>query len=205
MSGVCETNGINIHYLRTGGANPPVVLLHGLIGNGACWTRLARVLEGEVDVVMPDARGHGGSSAPHHGYRYDAHASDVVGLIRGLELSRPVLLGHSMGGMTAAVVASRGAGGIRGLILVDPTSRSYSSLGTAAPSSRSRWQRNCGASTHACESNRYRTPATAFRLNNPSAWERWSRRSCVSWLGCCNSRSSLPTAPSGPSSPAGAS
>jgi N-formylmaleamate deformylase len=120
-SGICETNGIDIHYLRTGGAKHPVVVLHGLTGNGACWTPLARALEGEFDVVMPDARGHGGSSAPHHGYRYDDHANDVVGLIRGLELSRPVLLGHSMGGMTAAVVASRGAGVIRGLVLVDPT------------------------------------------------------------------------------------
>jgi pimeloyl-ACP methyl ester carboxylesterase len=121
ISGACETNGISTHYLRTGGAKPPVVLLHGLTGNGACWTPLARALEGEFDVVMPDARGHGGSSAPHHGYRYDDHASDVVGLIRTLKLFRPVLLGHSMGGMTAAVVASRGAVSIRGLILVDPT------------------------------------------------------------------------------------
>ncbi|WNG57562.1 alpha/beta hydrolase [Archangium gephyra] len=120
-SGIRETNGINVHYLRTGGARPPVVLLHGLTGNGACWTPLARALESEFDVVMPDARGHGGSSAPLHGYRYDDHASDVEGLIRGLELPRPVLLGHSMGGMTAAVVASRWAEGIRGLILVDPT------------------------------------------------------------------------------------
>jgi pimeloyl-ACP methyl ester carboxylesterase len=121
ITGVCETNGISIQYLRTGGAKPPVVLLHGLMGNGACWTHLARALEGEFDVVMPDARGHGGSSAPNHGYRYDDLASDVVGLIGGLDLSRPVLLGHSMGGMTAAVVASRGEGIIRGLILVDPT------------------------------------------------------------------------------------
>lgn len=120
-SEVFETNGISIHYLRTGGAKPPVVLLHGLMGNGACWTPLARALGGEFDVVMPDARGHGSSSAPLQGYRYDDLASDVVGLIRGLGLSRPVLLGHSMGGMTAAVVASRGAGLIRGLILVDPT------------------------------------------------------------------------------------
>lgn len=121
ISGVCETNGVRIHYLRTGGAKPPVVLLHGLLGSGACWTPLARALEGEFDVVMPDARGHGDSSAPRHGYRYDDLASDVAGLVRGLQLSRPVLLGHSMGGMTAAVVASRGAGMIRGLILVDPT------------------------------------------------------------------------------------
>jgi pimeloyl-ACP methyl ester carboxylesterase len=121
MSGVCEANGIRIHYLRTGGARPPVVLLHGLMGSGACWTLLARALEGEFDVVMPDARGHGDSSAPDHGYRYDDLASDVAGLVRGLELSRPVVLGHSMGGMTAAVMASRGAAMIRGLILVDPT------------------------------------------------------------------------------------
>lgn len=121
ISRVCEANGIRIHYLRTGGDRPPVVLLHGLIGSGACWTPLARALEREFDVVMPDARGHGGSSAPDHGYRYDELASDVVGLIRGLELARPVLLGHSMGGLTAAVVASRGAGLLRGLVLVDPT------------------------------------------------------------------------------------
>jgi pimeloyl-ACP methyl ester carboxylesterase len=91
------------------------------MGSGVCWTPLARALEGEFDVVMPDARGHGGSSAPDHGYRYDDLASDVDGLVRGLGLSRPVVLGHSMGGMTAAVVASRGAGTIRGVILVDPT------------------------------------------------------------------------------------
>jgi pimeloyl-ACP methyl ester carboxylesterase len=91
-----------------------------LTGSGACWTPLARALESEFDVVMPDARGHGDSSAPRHGYRYDDHASDVAGLIRALALVRPVLLGHSMGGMTAAVVPSR-ARGLRGLVLVDPT------------------------------------------------------------------------------------
>ncbi len=121
ISGSCATNGVSVNYLQTGGLKPPVVLLHGLTGSGACWTPLARALERDFDVVMPDARGHGGSSAPHHGYRYDDLASDVVGLIHGLKLSGPVLVGHSMGGMTAAVVASRGAATIRGLILVDPT------------------------------------------------------------------------------------
>jgi len=82
---------------------------------------LARAFEGEYDVVMPDARGHGNSSAPLHGYLYEDHASDVVGLIQGLGLAAPILLGHSMGGMTAAVVASQVARIIRGLILVDPT------------------------------------------------------------------------------------
>lgn len=121
MTGVCEANGIQIHYLRTGGDKPPLVLLHGLMGNGACWTPLARSLASEFDVVMPDARGHGGSSTPLDGYRYEDHAADLVGLIRGLGLSAPIVLGHSMGGMTAAVVASRAVKLIRGVILVDPT------------------------------------------------------------------------------------
>jgi N-formylmaleamate deformylase len=121
MTGVREANGINIHYLRTGGSKPPLVLLHGLTGSGACWSPLARALEGEYDVVMPDARGHGDSSTPTHGYRYEDYASDVVGLIQGLGLAGPALLGHSMGGMTAAVVASRLTTDIRGVILADPT------------------------------------------------------------------------------------
>lgn len=121
MSETCEANGINIHYLRTGGCKPPLVLLHGLTGSGACWIPLARALEGEYDVVMPDARGHGSSSTPPNGYRYENHASDAVGLIQELGLTAPVLLGHSMGGMTAAVVASQIGMAIRGVVLADPT------------------------------------------------------------------------------------
>lgn len=34
--GTCDVNGLRLRYLRTGGARPPVVLLHGLMGSGAC-------------------------------------------------------------------------------------------------------------------------------------------------------------------------
>jgi pimeloyl-ACP methyl ester carboxylesterase len=121
IGGVCETNGISIHYLRTGGDKPPLIALHGLTGSGACWSALARALEGDYDVIMPDARGHGKSSAPLHGYLYRDHASDVIGLIEALGLAAPVLFGHSMGGMTAAVVASQVGTAIRGVVLADPT------------------------------------------------------------------------------------
>ncbi|HEY2736189.1 MAG TPA: alpha/beta hydrolase [Polyangiales bacterium] len=121
ITGLYKANGVDIHYARSGGSKPPLVLLHGLMGSGACWTPLARALELEYDVVMPDARGHGKSSAPLYGYAYEDHAGDIVGLIQGLGLADPILLGHSMGGMTAAVVASQIARLIRGLILVDPT------------------------------------------------------------------------------------
>ncbi len=117
----CETNGIKIHYIRTGGNKQPIILLHGLTANGSCWTNFARALEEEYDVIMPDARGHGKSSKPDHGYRYEDHANDVVGLIKALRLTSPILIGHSMGGLTAAVVASSNPKLIRGLNLVDPT------------------------------------------------------------------------------------
>ena len=137
----CKANGIDIHYLRTGGAaaanKVPVVLLHGLTGSGACWSPLARALEAEFDVVMPDARGHGNSSTPanapaspsSNAYRYEDHAHDVMGLIDALGLAAPIVLGHSMGGMTAAVLAAALTAGmpgqiatrIRGVILADPT------------------------------------------------------------------------------------
>ncbi|MET4387866.1 N-formylmaleamate deformylase [Bradyrhizobium sp. F1.4.3] len=120
-SGVCQANGIDIHYLRTGGGKPPLIALHGLTGSGACWTLLARALEDSYDVIMPDARGHGASSAPLHGYLYRDLASDVIGLIEALGLVAPILLGHSMGGMTVAVVASEVGTAIRGVILADPT------------------------------------------------------------------------------------
>jgi N-formylmaleamate deformylase len=121
IRGFCEANGVNIHYLRSGGLKPPLIALHGLTGSGACWSPLARALGDEYDVVAPDARGHGKSSAPPHGYLYRDHASDVSGFMAALGLAAPFLLGHSMGGMTAAVAASQAGAAIRGVILADPT------------------------------------------------------------------------------------
>lgn len=120
-AGACKANGIDIHYLRTGGNKPPVVLLHGLMTNGACWTPLARTLQQDCDVILPDARGHGKSSAPDQGYTYKDLATDVLSLIETLGLAPPILIGHSMGGMTAAVAASLNPKRLRGLVLADPT------------------------------------------------------------------------------------
>jgi pimeloyl-ACP methyl ester carboxylesterase len=121
VSGVCRANGVDLHVLRTGGSKPPLLLLHGLTASGACWAPLARALEDRFDVVMPDARGHGKSSAPLYGYRYEDHAADAAAIIEHLGLDAPVVLGHSMGGLTAAVLASNLGGSVAKVVLVDPT------------------------------------------------------------------------------------
>ena len=91
------------------------------MGSGVCLSPLARTLEAAFDVILPDARGHGQSSAPASGYSYPELAADVIGLIEKLEIDAPILLGHSMGGLTAAVVASLLESVISGLVLIDPT------------------------------------------------------------------------------------
>lgn len=119
-----RANGLSIHYLRTGGAHPPVLLLHGLTDDGACWSRLAAALAPAYDVVMPDARGHGRSEAPAPPYTTDDLAADALALIDALGIDRPVLVGHSMGALAAAVAAASAPGKLRGIVLEDPSFRS---------------------------------------------------------------------------------
>ncbi|QIG43073.1 alpha/beta hydrolase [Nocardioides anomalus] len=116
-----EVGGLRLSCLRAGGPGPTAVLLHGLLGSAATWAPVTRLLEAELRVVAPDARGHGRSSAPTTGYRYEDLAGDVVGLLDALHLDRPVLVGHSMGGLTALLAATRLGPRLRGLVLVDPT------------------------------------------------------------------------------------
>ena len=105
QTGKIETNGIKLAYTRTGGAKPALVLAHGVTDNGLCWTPLASQLAPDYDVVMVDARGHGQSDAPATGYDPLTQANDLAGVIRGLGLERPRVLGHSMGAVTALVLA----------------------------------------------------------------------------------------------------
>jgi N-formylmaleamate deformylase len=122
FSGEVIAHGIKIHYWRTGGEGPPVVLSHGITDNGLCWTRLARALEDVYDVIMPDARGHGFSDAPEEGHSPEDRAADLAGLIRalGLEEPKPILVGHSMGAATTAAAAADYPELVRCAILEDP-------------------------------------------------------------------------------------
>jgi N-formylmaleamate deformylase len=117
-------NGVQIHYVRTGGQNkPPLVLLHGFSDSGMCWLPVAHELEAEWDIILPDARGHGKSQRVQPGEKIDA-AEDTAGLIQQLQLKQPVVGGHSMGGNTAGLVGARYPELIRALILEDPGWRS---------------------------------------------------------------------------------
>jgi len=100
-----DVNGLRLHYTRTGGDKPQVVLAHGFSDDGLCWTPVAEMLASEYDVIMVDARDHGRSDGPEQGYGLTQFAADLAGVITGLGLHRPAVLGHSMGGGTALMLA----------------------------------------------------------------------------------------------------
>ena len=113
-------NGVRLHYYRTGDHKPAVVLAHGITDNGLCWTRLAKALQAQFDVVMVDARGHGLSDQPENGYSAHNQADDLLGVIQALNLDRPAVIGHSMGGVVAAILADRYPDTVGRLVLEDP-------------------------------------------------------------------------------------
>ena len=105
QTGYVVANGIRLHYTRTDGDKPPVLLAHGVTDAGPCWTAVAEALAPDYDAIMVDARGHGRSEAPERGYGPADQAEDLAGVIVGLGLDRPAMLGHSMGAATSLVLA----------------------------------------------------------------------------------------------------
>ncbi len=120
QSGDIVVNKLKLHYTRTGGDKPPVVLAHGFSDDGLCWTPVAEVLQADYDVIMVDARGHGRSDGPKGGYGSLEHAGDLAGVIGGLGLQRPAVLGHSMGAATALALAGTYPDLVRAILLEDP-------------------------------------------------------------------------------------
>jgi pimeloyl-ACP methyl ester carboxylesterase len=61
--GYVNSNGLQIHYYRTGGDKPQVVINHSAGDDGLCWTHVVKELEKDYDVILPDARGHAKSAS----------------------------------------------------------------------------------------------------------------------------------------------
>jgi N-formylmaleamate deformylase len=113
-------NGVRLHYHRTGGDKPALVIVHGVTDMGIAWSRVARALEQDYDVIMYDRRGHGLSEKPETGYTWQVHAADLVALIAALGLERPRVIGHSSGAAAAMLAAASHPDLMACLILEDP-------------------------------------------------------------------------------------
>jgi pimeloyl-ACP methyl ester carboxylesterase len=120
ISGDVIANGVKLHFYRTGGSKPPMVLLHGVTDDGLCWTHIADGLAHDYDVIMVDMRGHGKSEAPEEGYTLTVMAGEIAALIKELSLEKPVIMGHSMGAITTLTLAGLYPDVPRAIVLEDP-------------------------------------------------------------------------------------
>jgi lipase len=107
----------------------PVVLLHGLTDSSACWPTVLHRYAGARPVVALDARGHGGTPLPDGPFSIAALAADVVAALRALDLGPALVVGHSMGGVTAEEVALTAPDLVAGLVLEDPAWHDAGRLG----------------------------------------------------------------------------
>jgi pimeloyl-ACP methyl ester carboxylesterase len=121
-----ERDGVRLHAIDWGGApdGVPVIMLHGVGGNGWTWdavaTRLRRSLGDGFHLLGLDQRGSGDSDKPASGYEPDEFARDVLAVQDGVGGKPMVLVGHSRGGWLAAFIAAHWPERLSHLVLVDP-------------------------------------------------------------------------------------
>lgn len=96
----------------------PLVILHGLFGSGRNWASIARTLAAERPVHCVDMRNHGGSPWADS-MTYGEMAEDVAGYIRARCGGRAAVIGHSMGGKAAMVVALTEPALVERLLVLD--------------------------------------------------------------------------------------
>lgn len=115
------SNGIRIHVKERGTDGRPLIFLHYWGGSARTWDHVTAILSASHRAFAIDLRGWGQSEAPPKGYGLNDLAADVEGVIDALDLRDYVLVGHSMGGKVAQLIASRQPHELAGLILVAPS------------------------------------------------------------------------------------
>lgn len=102
---------------RRVGSGAPLLLLHGGLSDGRCWTPQLESLAEEYDVIAWDAPGCGGSDDPARELDLADYADAVAGLVRGLVGDPVHLVGHSFGAGLAIEVYRRHPRLVRSLVL----------------------------------------------------------------------------------------
>ena len=116
----------------SGLGEPALVFLHYGGGTHRAWDAVVRNLQSGFQAITYDMRGWGLSGPADDGYSIKALAAEVTALIEHLELKTYVLVGHSMGGKVAQLVASSRPHGLAGLILVAPATPAPSRMSEEA-------------------------------------------------------------------------
>lgn len=174
-------DGVDIHFRDSRGADQvPVLLVHGMGGDGTTWDRFARSLVRQGRrVIVADLRGHG-RSAHADSYLFREFGDDLLALCDHLELDRVDLVGHSLGGHAASLVAQSRPERVRRLVLEEAPLplREGEELGPLArnlPSPVELWHAvtslvRSPRAAYAFDRSMTRSALEQFRTPHPSWW-----------------------------------
>jgi pimeloyl-ACP methyl ester carboxylesterase len=112
---------LRFHYLDWGGpAERTIIFLHGFALNAHTWDLVCLSLRLDYRCIALDLRGHGDSEwSPGLHYDLPSLAEDVGNLLDALDVDRPILVGMSMGGMTALRYAADHSDRLAGLVVIE--------------------------------------------------------------------------------------
>jgi pimeloyl-ACP methyl ester carboxylesterase len=113
-----SANGVTMS-VRVGGKGPAVVLLHGYGETGDMWAPLAKALEREHTVIVPDLRGMGLSSRPPGGYDKKTQGWDIAGVLDALKIGKADLVTHDIGNMVGYAFAAAYPDRVTKFVLID--------------------------------------------------------------------------------------
>ncbi len=106
------------------GQGKPLVILHGLFGFSDNWQTHAKKLAEYFEVTLVDLRNHGHSPWSDE-FSYALMVQDLHDLFQGLQIQKPIILGHSMGGKLAMHFDQTYPDVIEKLIVVDMGVKAY--------------------------------------------------------------------------------
>jgi N-formylmaleamate deformylase len=116
-----QANDIRLHVATAGDEeSPPLLLIHGLYDRWERWEPVIASLSERFRLIIPDLRGHGQSEKPSDGYLPSDYAQDLAGVIRALNLTNVIVVGHSLGGVIGTYLANQTSQNIQALVMVDP-------------------------------------------------------------------------------------
>ena len=115
-----QIDGHKVRYLESGDSKNTLVLIHGLGASAERWTRVIPLFSEQFRVVVPDLIGFGLSDKPTLDYTPDFFSEFLEKFFSTLNISRPNLIGSSLGGQISAEYTASHSDDIEKLVLVSP-------------------------------------------------------------------------------------
>lgn len=112
-------DGVGLDHEERGAGDPPVLLVHGILCDRRYLTPQLEYFSRSHRTISVDLRGHGLSDVPKQGYTIDGLADDLAWVCAQLELVRPLVVSHSLGGIVALALAANHPDVVGAIVALD--------------------------------------------------------------------------------------